>query len=53
MSCLMEIAVCDIWVFFEAYDIKYIIPVGYFPCIYILGIFLSIVPEKEGLSTQI
>ncbi len=38
MPHLMEVTVCNIGVFFEAYYIKDIVPVGYLPGIYISGV---------------
>ena len=49
----MKITVGNIWVFLEAYDIKYIVPVCDLPCIYVFGVFVPVVPEKKGVPAVI
>ena len=43
----VEIAVCNVRIFFEADDIEDIIPVGYLPCIDVFGVFLLLFQRKR------
>ena len=47
MSGLVEVAVCDIRIFFEAYYIEDVVSVGDLPCVDVAGIFFPVVLEKE------
>ena len=52
MSGFMEVAVCDIWILFQAYNIENVIPVGYLPRIDIAGIF-SLLFQRKSVSRSL
>jgi len=49
MPCPVEITVCDIGIFFQADNVEYVIPVCDFPRINVFGVFVAVLPEKQGI----